>query len=87
MAMRRFEVTVTQTVEIDDAVFAEVAEGDWRSTFYNLTTDEEVAAHVGGNLVRGWSFKQLDGFARLPDSAAKLHDWYSEATEIDAKRG
>lgn len=47
MAVRRFEVTVTQTVEIDDAVFAEVAEGDWRTTFYDLPDDDAVAAHVG----------------------------------------
>ncbi len=79
---RRFTVTVTATVEIDDAVFVEVND-DWRNTFYDLRDDDDVAAHVGGNLIRGWSFKQLDGFGLLPDDAARsLDDWVAEAEEI-----
>jgi hypothetical protein len=80
---RRFTVTVTATVEIDQSVFDEVEKDDWRGTFYNLQGDEEVAAHVGGNLIRGASFSQLDGFGRLPDDAARsLDDWDAEAEEI-----
>jgi hypothetical protein len=43
---RRFTVTVTATVEIDQAVFDEIEKDDWRGTFYNIRGKRKARAGV-----------------------------------------
>jgi hypothetical protein len=72
---RRFFVTVTTsaTIEIDDAVFKEVLNHEWQRTFYNLKTREEVAAHVGYNLmINRIGLSIMDGFGLLADDLASI---------------
>lgn len=67
-------VTGTAVVEIDDAVIAGVDDG-WRKHYYNLRTAEEIAKHIGYNMmVNQCSLSNIDGFADRKDSEAKLTD-------------
>jgi len=87
MARRRYAITVTirAEMEFDDAVFAQVDE-DWRRQFYrNVRTPDDVAEHVGGAMIKLHSeLSGLDGFADLPDSAARIvkEEWEAEAEPI-----
>lgn len=71
--MNKFKITYTTyaTLELDDEVINAVND-DWRSTFYNLFSPEEIAEHVGRNLILGARLSMLDGFADQSDSSAKL---------------
>jgi len=69
---RKFEVEMTFMIEVDDALLASVDTAEWRDSFYNLTTAEEVAEHLGYNLMRGASLASLDGFADQPADAAEI---------------
>lgn len=68
---RVFEIAVT--FDIDDAVYA-VVDDEWRSVFYDLNTKDEIADHIAFNLLRGRTLSQLDGWANMPDSMARLID-------------
>lgn len=84
MAKRRFqvEITIRSTLEVDDTLLKRVDDA-WRRQFYPLTTNEEVAGHVGCALTRGWSLDQLDGFADLPANSVRIieENWDTEAVE------
>jgi len=96
MAKRRFklhfsmykEYVDSAVIELDDAVIEAVDDG-WRAQFYNLHTPEEIAEHVGFNLIvnRG-RLSMLDGWADQPDENARvlewpeLKDWDIEAEEV-----
>jgi len=87
MAKRKFEVTFTGTavIEIDDKVI-DAVDFDWKKTFYNLTSDKQIAEHVAYNLVINDSnIADLDGFADQEEDSAKLIEnvsWDIETTEI-----
>lgn len=102
MGKRRFELTFfmcgegvdTAIIELDDAVI-EAVDDAWRAMFYKLFTPEDIAAHVGFNLVVNHArLSMLDGWADQPDENAKiigygpdLDQWDVEAEEITLKGG
>lgn len=66
---KRFQVTITFEVEIEEAVLAEAAKPEWQDYMYKLDR-EGVAGMIGDNLWRGSDLNQLDGFAdRQSDEA------------------
>ena len=81
MGKRKFEITVicTAVVELDDSVI-DVVDDEWRAALYDLNTPEEIAEHVGINLIRGRRLCYMDGWADQPDENAKLtySDWQIE---------
>jgi len=84
MSKRRFEVLfeidgdeiTSGILELDQKVI-DVVDDEWRSQLYDLHTPEEIAAHIGYNLMRSWSCKltSLDGWADLTDDLAKVIKW------------
>ena len=89
MAKRKFEVSFegTAIIELDDKVI-DVVDDEWRKQLYALQTPNEIAAHVGYNLVVNCAqLTQLDGWAGsdMRDDMAKVvehPDWTAVATEI-----
>lgn len=87
MAKRTFEVKLEKfiTLELDDAVIDVTKTEEFKKQAYNFQTVEEVAKHIGYNMViNGSSLSNLDGWADQPDSNAKIIDespWEAEATE------
>lgn len=73
MSKRKFAVSlyVDAVLEVEEEVINRVNE-EWRSTFYNLRNVEDIVAHIAINLLRGWDFRTLDGWADLPDEKVKL---------------
>lgn len=67
----RITLTVYATVDIEPKVIDAVDDG-WRDSFYDLRTPEEVAGHIGRNLILGSRLSMLDGFADQDDDAAHL---------------
>lgn len=62
-------------IELDDAVI-EAVDDEWRSVFYKLRTPEEIAEHVGFNLiVNRQPLSNLDGWADQPDKNARVWVW------------
>lgn len=88
MAKQKFvlELRGSAVIELDDSVIAAV-DDEWRSTFYNLDTPAEIAAHIGYNiLINRWGLSKLDGFADLPETGAKIvgvPEWDVEAEEVE----
>lgn len=80
---RKFEVTYTiySTLTLDDEVI-DVVDDEWRKQLYNLHTPEEIAEHVGRNLIFGRELSSLDGWANQPNSNA---DIYIDNEDIEAK--
>lgn len=62
-------------IELDDAVI-EAVDDEWRAMFYKLRTPEQIAGHVGFNLIvnRG-RLSMLDGWADQPDGNACVLEW------------
>lgn len=59
-------------IEIDDAVIQAV-DDDWRSSLYDLHTPEEIARHIGYNLiVNGLHLSSMDGWADQDNSLAQV---------------
>lgn len=87
MGKRLFNIELHSavTVELDDAVINAV-DGDWRSSLYNLHTAEEIAGHVGYNLVvNGVGLSSMDGWADQNDDNARLLSsvhWQTKAREV-----
>ena len=74
MGERYFEIRIDgwAVIKLDDAVI-DVVDDDWRSQFYNLHTPEEIAEHIGYNLlVNRWPLSSLDGWADQPDTNAVI---------------
>ena len=74
--------TTYASIDINKKVFEQVDE-EWKKTFYNLESKEEIIEHVTTNLLRGFKLSQMEGFADLPDSYAKLMDVDYEKEMID----
>lgn len=72
----RFEAEAV--IELDDAVIDAVTD-EWRSMFYQLHSPEQIARHVGYNLViNNAGLDQLEGWADQPESNARIvqqPDW------------
>lgn len=76
MAKKQFGITLHgyAVIELDDAVLNTV-DDEWRDSFYNLTSPEDIAAHIAFNLiVNHWKLSQLDGWADMPDKFAQVGD-------------
>lgn len=79
----RIKVIGEAIIEIDESVIKTVDQG-WRDDFYDYTTPEEIAEHIGYNmLVNNLTLSQMDGFADLFDSSATLSkvDWETSVEE------
>lgn len=73
MAKRKFWVTLEFEVEVDEKVLDRCDDEGWASENYDFTTPEQVAAHVGFNMVRnGIGLSSMDGFADLSDELATV---------------
>lgn len=95
MAKRRFkldfsvhgEFVDSAVIELDNAVI-EAVDDEWRAIFYDLHMPEEIAIHIGYNLiVNHWSLSSLDGWADQPDENARVISWpgLHEAWDIEAR--
>ena len=85
MTKRKFEVELNAyaTLELDEAVIS-VVDDDWRKSLYALNTPEDIAKHIGFNMVVNQiRLSQLDGWADQPDDHARVLriDWDVEALE------
>jgi hypothetical protein len=72
--MRYFNVRFTgeAVIALADEVI-DAVDDEWRSMFYNLHTPEDIAEHIGYNLVvNHWDLTSLDGWADQPRTNAKL---------------
>ncbi len=80
---RRFSVSISLEIDVDDALLSSVLTDEWRGRFYNFLFASEVAEHLAFNLLGGHGVSQLDGFADQPDSAACIvrDSMDSDATE------
>ena len=73
---REYTVRVvgTATVTIDDTLIESVDVG-WRKQFYPLCSPQEIADHIGYNmLVNKCDLSDIDGFADRDDSDAVMSD-------------
>ena len=78
----RVSVTVYAILKLKDAVI-NVVDDEWRASIYDLQTPEEIAGHIGRNLILNTDkLSKLDGWADQPDSNAEL-EIYDE--EVDAE--
>lgn len=85
---RTFRVTVTTTAELtlDSSVIREATSDEWRKMFWDLRSAEDVAAHVGFNMLTNHlELSELDGFSGADDALAKLANVETE-TEAESKR-
>lgn len=75
MSKKRYhvEVAVTAVLEVDDEVIERV-DDEWRGSFYNLCTPEEVVEHLSYNLLRGADLTSLDGWADAKDGQAQMKE-------------
>jgi len=75
-------------IELDDEVI-NVVDDEWRSQLYDLKTPEEIARHIGYNLViNQWNLSNLDGWADQPNSNARVisePNWEVSAEEVTNK--
>ena len=61
-------------IELDDEVIDRV-DDEWRASLYNLHGANEIAEHIAANIVLNkWGLSDLDGWADMKDSAAKIVD-------------
>jgi Ser-tRNA(Ala) deacylase AlaX len=59
-------------IEIDEEVLSRV-DDEWRSVFYSLHTNEDIANHIAYNLFfNQWPLSHLDGWADMKDNQAKI---------------
>ena len=84
MSKRRFKLTLEVEVDlwIDDKVIKAV-DDEWRKSFYQLYTPEDIATHITINLMSGYRLTHLDGWADMSDRDAVIGD--SEFTAIDVE--
>ena len=74
MSKKQFQIRIEclATIELDDAVINAV-DDEWRSNLYNLRTPEEIAEHIGYNLiVNRVKLSSMDGWADKDDSLARI---------------
>lgn len=73
--MRRFKIEFSgrAIIELDDEVI-DVVDDEWRSQLYDLNTPEEIAEHVGYNLIiNGISLSSMDGWADMDNKKAVIY--------------
>ena len=71
--MPKFTITYTVWADLDlDQDVIDAVDEEWRSSFYDLHTPEDIAEHIGRNLLRGVRLSMLDGWADQPDTNANL---------------
>lgn len=84
---RIFEVHFegTAVIELDEHVI-DVVDDEWRLHLYDLNTPQEIAEHIGYNLVINQArLSHLDGWADQPNENAKIiesPDWEIDAYEV-----
>jgi len=62
-------------IELDQKVI-DVVDDEWRSQLYDLHTPEEIAAHIGYNLILNKAkLTDLDGWADLTNDLARVIRW------------
>lgn len=72
MPTRQFTATVSYTVHLDQQVLDDML-GDRRESHPSgFTTPEDLAEHVGLNVLRGTPLSQIDGFSHLDDGMARV---------------
>ena len=84
MRTYRLRIDGWATIELDKQVI-DVVDDEWREYLYQLDTPEEIAAHVGYNLViNGIPLSMMDGWADQPDTNARIVDvdWEVVADEV-----
>ncbi len=70
--MKTFDVNINATIKIDQKVL-DAVDDDWRSHYYQLFDEEEIAAHIAFNVfVNNLSLTQIDGFAHLSDDLVEV---------------
>lgn len=77
MSKRRFRIEFSgeAVIELDDAVI-DIVDDEWRAVLYNLHTVEDIAEHIGYNLViNNALLSMLDGWADQPDGNAIVIEW------------
>jgi hypothetical protein len=82
---RRFEVTMTFTIELGEDVIERGMSDEFTEEIYRLGSPARVAEHFAFNLVQRTSPSSLDGFADRDDWHAAI-DWQSvdvDASEVD----
>ena len=84
--MRTFEIRIDgiAKIQLADEVI-DVVDDEWREYLYNLYTPDEIAAHVGYNLlVNNWKLTQMDGWADQKDENVRVidEDWDVTACEV-----
>jgi hypothetical protein len=73
MSKKKYECSVTATVEVDEDLIKTALEKEWRETFYDFHTPEEVVAFIAYNLIHNnIRLTQIDGFADKNDNQAKI---------------
>lgn len=91
----KFKVTFHVTVEldVDRSVIKEATSADWRKSFYDLRTPEEVAEHIAFNAVANdiRDVTALDGFALIDKEKVKYvkfeHEFIEAERVIGRQRG
>ncbi len=79
---RRFAVSISLEIDVDESLLTSVLTDEWRGKFYNFTSAGEVAEHLAFNLLGGHDVNQLDGFAdQLNDAAEIIRDSMDAETE------
>ena len=73
--MKRFEVTFSATLEVDEAVLARGLDAEFKRDMYDLINEEGVVKHLAFNLARGAELKQLDGWADMPEAKATIREF------------
>ena len=75
-------------IELDDVVI-DAVDDEWRETFYDLYTPEQIAGHIAYNLfINKISLSLMDGWASLPDDmvsvikSPNLNNWGITAKEL-----
>lgn len=95
MSKRRFRLSFgawggliddSAVIELDDRVI-EAVDDEWRAVFCDLHTPEDIAKHVGFNLIFNLApLSSLDGWADQPDSNARVLHWPDwDCLEIEAE--
>jgi hypothetical protein len=80
MAKRKFYVTFTAEIAIDDKLLKSI-DDEWRERFYGLDSDEQIAEHLAFNLAQNRRLATLDGFADRKGSEVTLVDFRTEGAE------
>ena len=85
--MPKFRFTITEettyNLELDQRVI-DAVDDEWRASMYDLTTPEEIAAHIGRNYHNGLRLSSMDGWANMPnhflrvDKIDTLEDYWTE---------